>query len=322
MIGHNGYSFDDVVQENLECGLYWAQRDCLIRAVRDPELSHRHRIVIAEIIAMTNAESGVAYPGRKHLAAATGYTEGTIATTIKELVALGYIISDRRAPENGTRALAHYAIVKPTSDELRAAIDAHISFIRAASDGKAEIGRPWSKVNNGVHVNTPPDVNPSVHVNGVDVNNGVHVNDRIAEATPKADVNPVVPTVTSLDINLEDRPVSNLEIGRAKRLADDWKLPRSWGTWAAEHFQISRDEILSEAAAFKDHWIGTGNTRNATKKNWEATWRNWIRNSRKRYRILKAETEAAADLGVTTKSISQADAVALRQLDAIVSGGR
>jgi len=156
MIGHNGYSFDDVVQENLECGLYWAQRDCLIRAVRDPELSHRHRIVIAEIIAMTNAESGVAYPGRKHLAAATGYTEGTIATTIKELVALGYIISDRRAPENGTRALAHYAIVKPTSDELRAAIDAHISFIRAASDGKAEIGRPWSKVNNGVHVNTPP----------------------------------------------------------------------------------------------------------------------------------------------------------------------
>ena len=318
-IGHNGYSFDDVVQENLECGLYWAQRDCLIRAIRDPELSHRHRIVVAEIISMTNAQSGVAYPGRKRLAELTGYTEGTIATTIKELVCLGYVVSDRRAPAPGSRALAHYTIVKPTSDELRAAIDAHITAIRAAPDADKIASKPWAKVNNGVHVNTPPDVNNGVHVNGPRVNNGVHVNTPLCS---EADVNPVVPTVTRLDSNLELTPVTKADSGRATRLHEVWVLPKSWGVWAADHFVISRDEILSEAASFKDHWTGTGNNRNAAKKNWEATWRNWIRNSRKRYRILQAETSAAADLGMVAKTISTADAEAIRRFEAIVNGGR
>lgn len=315
MIGHNGYSFDDVVAENLERGIYWAQRDALIRIIRDPEMGSRHEIVLAEIVAMTNTETGTCYPGRKWLAEATGYTEGTIATTIKELVAANYLVSTRRAPDGGTRALAHYAIVKPTVDELRAAVDAHIASIRATNVRTKEPSTRWADVKSVVHITKAdvnpvvhlrhPDVNPVVHVNSPNVNPVIHVNEMVADAKPKADVNPVVTTVTSSLSNLEETPVTNLEISRPKRLPGDWTLPRSWGMWAIEHFVIGPDEVRCEAASFRDHWVSQGNTRNASKKDWQAAWRNWIRNSRRNWQKRKPEISIAPEFTIVGGEIQK-----------------
>ena len=65
---------------------------------------------------------------------------------------------------------------------------------------------------------------------------------------------------------------------RATRLPDDWFLPASWGEWAVKE-GYGLDGIYLEAEKFKDYWIGVGGQK-GTKLNWEATWRNWIRNSK------------------------------------------
>lgn len=275
-IGHNGYSFDDVVTENLERGVYWAQRDALIRIIRDPAMSNRHEIVLAEIVAMTNTETGACYPGRRHLSEATGYTEGTIATTIKELVAAGYIVSTRKAPEPGSRALAHYAVVKPTVDELRAAVDAHIAAIRAANTRAKEPSKRWA------------DVNPVIHLRKPDVNPVVHVNEPESGLCSKADVNPVITTVTSSYSLLPETPLSypvaekptepTKRTAKGTRIAPDWKIDDypEWGRWVTDHFNVKPSIVRREAAIFFDYWTSQPGQK-GVKANWLATWRNWIR---------------------------------------------
>lgn len=62
------------------------------------------------------------------------------------------------------------------------------------------------------------------------------------------------------------------------------RLPQSWAPTPKDYAFASSQgltgqEINNEADRFRDYWIAaTG--RNATKLDWEATWRNWIRNRR------------------------------------------
>jgi hypothetical protein len=60
---------------------------------------------------------------------------------------------------------------------------------------------------------------------------------------------------------------------RATRLPEDWGLPQEWGEWA-ETQGLSGDEILRQAEKFKDRQQSRG----AAYSDWQATWRNWIRN--------------------------------------------
>ncbi len=71
---------------------------------------------------------------------------------------------------------------------------------------------------------------------------------------------------------------------KATRLSEDWTLPETWRNWAlAERPDLNPDRIADE---FRDFWIAKSGA-NATKMNWQATWRNWIRRQR------KTETQAA-----------------------------
>lgn len=64
---------------------------------------------------------------------------------------------------------------------------------------------------------------------------------------------------------------------RGTRLPADWTLPPEWRAWAkAEHPAINTD---LEAAKFCDYWRAKSGP-GATKLDWQATWRNWIRNAR------------------------------------------
>jgi len=63
---------------------------------------------------------------------------------------------------------------------------------------------------------------------------------------------------------------------RGTRLPDDFIVPDDWLQWAkSERPSVS---ARVEAEKFVDYWrSATG--QKATKRDWEATWRNWIRNS-------------------------------------------
>lgn len=75
----------------------------------------------------------------------------------------------------------------------------------------------------------------------------------------------------------EDTNVSSQK-KRGSRLPEDWVLPREWGEWALSE-GWPEQVIREQADRFKDYWISeTG--QKATKRDWFATWRNWMRNSK------------------------------------------
>lgn len=81
----------------------------------------------------------------------------------------------------------------------------------------------------------------------------------------------------SQKLDIKETPNGVSKKRRGSRLSDDWFLPRAWGDWAqAEGF--SADTIRSEADKFKDYWISTPGQK-GVKLDWQATWRNWMRNS-------------------------------------------
>lgn len=64
---------------------------------------------------------------------------------------------------------------------------------------------------------------------------------------------------------------------RATRLPPDWELPPLWREWAArERPDLNPDDT---AARFRDYWVAKPGSA-GTKLDWQATWRNWVRDER------------------------------------------
>ena len=76
-------------------------------------------------------------------------------------------------------------------------------------------------------------------------------------------------------LSLIDTPPQKAK--RGSRLPEDWVLPKSYGDWALGE-GWSKETILAESEKFKDYWIAKSG-KDATKSDWLATWRNWMRNS-------------------------------------------
>ncbi|MCE9567660.1 MAG: hypothetical protein K8U57_37135 [Planctomycetes bacterium] len=76
-------------------------------------------------------------------------------------------------------------------------------------------------------------------------------------------------------------PPSKGKSGRGTRLDAEWDLPAAWGQWAMEQ-GMTRDAVIRECDKFKDYWISKSGA-NATKADWQATWRNWIRKHLEEY---------------------------------------
>lgn len=78
------------------------------------------------------------------------------------------------------------------------------------------------------------------------------------------------------DNNIFTSPPKGAEKKKGSRLPDDWKCSPELGGWA-EKEGLRRDEVISELGKFRDYWKAkTG--KDATKLDWDATFRNWIRN--------------------------------------------
>ena len=143
---HNLPSFDAVVEESSTKGPLPSHLNALVSCIEDPRLSQRHRLVLAQVVQRTNVKTGLAYPGRARLASdivfyangeAKHYSERTIGTTIYELIEFGYLVADKRAPESGGRALSHYAITKPSLEELQEKIAQACLLFAAKRSGRS-----------------------------------------------------------------------------------------------------------------------------------------------------------------------------------------
>ena len=84
---------------------------------------------------------------------------------------------------------------------------------------------------------------------------------------------------TDTDKEVKEREAKASPKKRATRLPDDWFLPVTWGQWAmAEGYAEST--IRTEADNFRDYWRARAGP-TASKLDWEATWRIWMRKAPK-----------------------------------------
>lgn len=99
------------------------------------------------------------------------------------------------------------------------------------------------------------------------------------DETPPSSPDPLDPPSQTLPPIIPQTP-SSTDTKRARRLPIEWALPMAWGEWAkGEGFP--EQIIRLEAEKFRDFWCSKSG-KDATKLDWEATWRNWMRNVRSR----------------------------------------
>jgi hypothetical protein len=91
---------------------------------------------------------------------------------------------------------------------------------------------------------------------------------------------------------------------RGSRIASDW-VP------TAEDRQLARDEGFSvaeidrEALRFRDYWTAKAGS-GGVKLDWQATWRNWVRNSAEKLgKSPQRMSEASAETGYLAKAFSE-----------------
>ena len=61
------------------------------------------------------------------------------------------------------------------------------------------------------------------------------------------------------------------------RLPDDWVIPMEWQEWAEK--ERPDLQIGSVVCQFHDYWVAKPG-KDGRKADWQATWRNWVRNQR------------------------------------------
>ena len=74
----------------------------------------------------------------------------------------------------------------------------------------------------------------------------------------------------------EQREESRSRSTRGTRLPNDWTPPPEYLIWAQENGNGL--DVALEADKFRDYWIAQPGQK-GVKLNWNATWRNWIRNA-------------------------------------------
>lgn len=207
------------------------------------------------------------------------YAKDTPGLTMMEHGAYRLLMDAYYATELPIPADEPYAIAKAGSAAERQAVDKVLRKFFVMEDGayrqkridqeidsyraKAAISRENGKL--GGRPKQNPGHNPAGNPRETQ-----QVTRQVTQQEPGA-----IPEIT-LTNNQEPRTKKNLS--RASRLPTDWELPEDWKRWALEARPEWGDaEVLSVADGFRDYWLAAPR---GTKLDWEATWRNWVRNTK------------------------------------------
>lgn len=95
------------------------------------------------------------------------------------------------------------------------------------------------------------------------------------DVQPTNNQEPITNTTDKSVVDVSPQAAAPTALG--SRLPADWRLPDPWQEWA----QAERPDIDVSLAAdsFKDFWISKPG-KDGRKSDWQATWRNWVRNQR------------------------------------------
>jgi uncharacterized protein YdaU (DUF1376 family) len=83
-------------------------------------------------------------------------------------------------------------------------------------------------------------------------------------------------TTNHKPLTINHKPIKEKQ-QRGSRLAQDWFLSKSMGDWATQ--ERPDVDVRQVAEQFKDYWVAQAGQK-GVKLDWDATWRNWIRNTK------------------------------------------
>jgi DNA-binding transcriptional regulator YhcF (GntR family) len=314
-IGHNSRgSLAGAADANIETGVLLLCKEFLVTAISDRRLDRTHLRVLACMVNFVNRKTAKAWPDRRTIAEALGVEPVTVSNKLLELRKWGYLIGEReRVEEANNRSLMVYTFGNVDHDTIRREIEAYIERIR---NPKVTEDGDYGEVTEGSDYRSKsPDAVTSKSPGAVTVTEGGDYQE------PKVTEGGGRKSPSTVDSNSEKEPLpSNVEklttVGdasppaqpsreeasqhrRGTRLADGWLLPKPWGEWAIEHFDVTASQVRAEAERFRDHWHSKSG-KDATKIDWLATWRNWCSSSYTGWKRKKVDAGHAPDL-VDTK---------------------
>lgn len=236
-----------------------------------------------------------------------------VSEALREMVETGFIVRDDRTgwtmicnalvkdPIKGSKAAIHAAKLAATVPANSAVYSALKEILEPQLDREAKAlkdaeGWPMRSPIEGVSKPKPspsplpePEPSPEPEPKGESAADAPPPPMSAAPAEPQPACAVAIRLVPQDD--LLDLP-QNLDRHKASRLPPDWELPDVWRQWAEEErpdLNVSR-----VAAMFKDFWIGKSG-KDATKTDWFATFRNWVRREAGGPKTAKSATRAALE---------------------------
>jgi hypothetical protein len=317
-IGHNSrHSLQATAEQNVESGVLLLCKEFLVTAIQDKRLDRTHLRVLACFVEFINRRTAKAWPGRQLIADTLQIHVKTVSNALLDLRNWGYLIAEReRVEEAGNRSLMVYSFGNIDHDTIRREIDAYIANLKGSKvppQGEHK-SRPEGT---STQSPAPAGLSKSCQEGTVTPQRDFQDLSQNRKSRPSGDSNLDTKTTTVVSASPSAQP--NRE--KAARLPDDWKLPKTWGQWALDNFEVSANDVRGVASVFKDHWIAkTG--KDAVKRDWEATWRNWCRSTYTGWKPKKVDTSHAPDLlgGDQPKGAGYAEA--MRKLNAMVERPR
>jgi hypothetical protein len=276
MEGHNNPpGFDDDIAAVLARGTLYVAWDQVKVAIHDPRLDRPHLAVLVELLDCLNSKTGTAWPSRELLAMRCRVAVKTVQNVLYDLKKHGYISWEKR-PVDGRR-LTQYVVplAHIDRDQLRAQLDEYLAKL-PARQGNETARHSGQKV-----------TRPSGHTRQDGQKSAPHSRQKTASHSGQQE-GTKEPTKEK-----KVRVASPTAQPRGSRLPENWILPKAWGVWALEQFDVSPDQIRKQAQTFKDYWLSKAG-KQAVKIDWFATWRLWCGSDYTKWRRRKPMTSKIA----------------------------
>ena len=229
----------------------------------------RNRLVLIALADRYNDDTGVCWPSIKTISKDIGVSERTVYKAIDELEAAGLIgrgsphwVAHLRADRRPTVWTLNLGIVKPVEEK------------RETDNGVSEV------LARGEDVFMPSDSRGEdvFSERGEDVfTNGVKTCSDKPKENPNGEPKDLL---TQPEVEKENpQPSKKKKRSTATRLPDGW-MPDD-KVIAQMREECPGVNLEFEHRKFTDYWVALPDSR-ARKKDWNATWRNWIRNASQR----------------------------------------
>ncbi len=300
VIGHNSGSLTSAAEANVETGIWLLAKEFLVTAIQDRRLERGHLRVLACFAQCINKTSGKAWPDRVSIAAMSGMNLKAVSNAISELKRFGYLIAGREPVDMaGGQVLTVYTFGNIDHETVRREITAFVEGLKSrrdASHSSPYTGKSISPLEGNFPAHGDAESPPTGNVPADGEENAPHTGNDEVESSPYAG------TSNYRDNNKPTTKRTKSE--RGTRLPDDWFLPKPWGEWVVQTFEVTPFKVRAEAERFKNYWLAKSS--NATKRDWYRTWQNWCLDERKGWKRKTTLDEHAPDL-VAAMTPSESD---------------